>query len=409
MASQLLIRAKKIVTVSEQGTINDGVMCIEEGKIKWITSWSNIKRVAPSTQFSELIHFEESVITPSLVDCHTHLLEFAPSSLFPVTAETHLMEATHLLFHALSCGITALGEQICGHPNIHLTPETCRQLVHPLPLDVQFSFSSVSIGFNPLVHFSGITGSRPIGKEQLTEAALVEKLAQESDYPGENLFINATPANFTPDQVPLAGEVIYTTEELQKIAACFHRLGKKIGVHVAGAESIRSALEAGVDVLHHAHGITEELAEEAAQRGVAIVATPLGGTHVLPNSPEEVSLLVHLGITVALSTDAYLPPHPEATWFLPGQRGLQGPEVFMQIAQPFMLHLAEQGWDENDILALITANGAKILGKEGVYGRLKEGMEANFLVAKGIPGLEITAIADIHQVYYQGRKVVHRE
>jgi imidazolonepropionase-like amidohydrolase len=64
--------------------------------------------------------------------------------------------------------------------------------------------------------------------------------------------------------------------------------------------------------------------------------------------------------------------------------------------------------NDNEILALLTANPAEILGKENQFGKLEVGMEANFLVAEGIPGLEITDIEKIKKVFYKGRQVVNR-
>lgn len=42
---------------------------------------------------------------------------------------------------------------------------------------------------------------------------------------------------------------------------------------------------------------------------------------------------------------------------------------------------------DNDILKLITLNPAIILGKDEIYENLEIDKEANFLVAKGVPGL----------------------
>jgi len=42
------------------------------------------------------------------------------------------------------------------------------------------------------------------------------------------------------------------------------------------------------------------------------------------------------------------------------------------------------------------------------FGRLKPGLEANFIVAEGIPGLEVTKVERIKKVFYQGVKVIDR-
>jgi imidazolonepropionase-like amidohydrolase len=400
-----LIRSKKLVTVSQLGTLEDGAMVIENGKIAEIGSWVSLKEKFP---VSDVIDCSNYVITPSLVDCHTHLLEFAPTSLYPVSSETHFLAGKAILLQALSAGITALGEQICGHPLCDFSKEDYQKAVHGIPIDVSFATTSISIGFENLAHFTAITQSRGVTQYDLSDPILVQMIALLSDYPGENIFINATPANFTEKEVPRAGEIIYTLEELKKIVKIYHRLGKRIGAHVAGEEGIQHALAAGIDVLHHAHGISDEQIDMAAKQGVKVVATPMGGTHLQPNSPEEILKLFQKNIPVSISTDSYLPPYPGISWLPFQDQELKGPEVLMLIAQPAMQLLKVHKYDENKILALLTDNPAKLLGKDDTFGRLEVGLEANFLVSEGIPGLEITAIDQIKHVFYKGVNVIDR-
>ncbi|WP_408010192.1 amidohydrolase family protein [Pseudalkalibacillus sp. A8] len=402
---EYMIRGKKLVTVSKLDTIKDGAMVIKGGKIAAVGQWSELKE---SFSGIKVLDYSKYIITPSLIDCHTHLLEFAPTSLYPVTAETHFLAGKAILFQALSSGITALGEQICGHPQCDFSIDDYRKAVKDFPMDISFAATSISIGFEQLAHFTSVTQSKSVSQLELTDLKVVQEIAEESDYPGENIFINATPANFTEEQVPRAGQIIYSFEELKQIADTYHKLGKKIGAHVAGEKGIEMALDAGIDVLHHAQGINDELAEKAAKLGVHIIATPIGGTHLLPNSPEEILSLMENNIPVSISTDAYLPPHPDASWLPFNDRSLKGPDTLMAIARPAMKLLHDYGYDENVLLAMITANPAKLLRKDKKFGRLEAGLDADFLVAEGVPGLEITENSDIKKVYFKGKEVINR-
>ncbi len=399
-----IIRAKKLITVTDVGTIENGAMLVEDGIIKEVGRWDTLKNQIPKF---DLIDCSNQVITPSLVDCHTHLLEFAPSSLYPVTTKTHFLAGKAILFKALSSGITALGEQICGHPLCDFSVSEYRDAVADFPMDISFATTSISIGFEDLAHFTSITGSKAVSQSDLTSSNLVKKIAENSDYPGENIFINATPANFTEDVVPKAGEIIYTTEQLKEIVAIYHDADKKIGCHVAGEEGIGMAIKAGFDVLHHAHGITDKQIDKVVEKGIQIVVTPMGGTHLPPNSPEQIVKLIERKIPVSISTDAYLPPYPGVPWLPFQDRSLKGPDSLMLIAGPSM-KLLKNTFDENQILALLTNSPARILGKENQFGRLEPGLAANFLVAEGIPGLEITDVDQIKKVFYKGVKVIER-
>lgn len=399
-----IIRGKRLVTVTNVGTIENGAMLIQDGLIKKVGFWEDLKNQFPEI---DVIDCSKEIITPALVDCHTHLLEFAPTSLYPVTPETHFTAGKGILFKALSSGITALGEQICGHPLCDFSLKDYRDAVANFPMDISFATTSISIGFEELAHFTSMTGSTSVSKSDLSSSNLVKKIAENSDYPGENVFINATPANFTEDVVPRAGEIIYTPQQLKGIVSIYHDAGKKIGCHVAGEEGIKLTLEAGFDVLHHAHGITDEQIDKVAEKGIQIVATPMGGTHLTPNSPEDIVRLVEKNIPVSISTDAYLPPYPGVPWLPFQDRSLKGPDTLMLIARPSM-EMLKNSFDENQILALLTNNPARIIGKENRFGRLEPGLEANFLVAEGIPGLEITEVDKIKKVFYKGVKVIER-
>lgn len=404
MRNAYIIHAGKLVTVSEAGTIYDGGMVINDGYIMEVGGIQELQKQFPAFPIKD---FSNNVVTPSLVDCHTHLLEFAPASLYPITQNTHFMAGKSILLGALTSGITAVGEQICGHPASDFSIADYRANIYDLPMDVSFAAASVSIGFEELAHFTSVTRSEKVHLSDLSDPFLVKNISWQNDYPGENIFINATPANFTKDEVPRAGEILFTPEELKRIVSIYHESGKRIGVHVAGEEGIQMTLDAGVDVLHHAHGITKEQIKQAKRQGVEIVATPMGGTHLEPNSPENIRQLVRNNIDVSIASDAYLPPY-DAWWLDLPEESLQGPDVLMQIAQPSMKALYHDGLDENEILALLTANPAAIMEKEDQFGKIARGMDANFLITSGVPGLEITDIGQISKVYFRGEEVVDR-
>lgn len=404
--SIFIIKAKKIITVSKKGTIDHGAMVVQNGKIINISTWEKINQKYHQVP---VIECGENIICPSLVDCHTHLLEFAPPTKFPITKETHLLAGKAVLLDALYSGITALGEQVCGNPICALRVSDLKQAVQDVPMDISFAADCLSIGFQSIIHFTGVTGSAPIPREILANKEIIEALAVENEYAGENIFINATPANFLKSEVPNAGEIVYSQQELTDIVSIFHTFGKQIGAYAAGMQGIQMALDAGFDVLHHAHGITDRQIEKAAKQNTKVVATPLGGSYLEPNTLEEILKLVNAHVSVSISTDAFLPPYEKNAVALSNDRKtLMGPEALMAIANPYMKGMLDNGYSENEALALITRNPARVLGKEDQFGSLEAGKDANFLVAEGIPGIDIINPSKIKSVYFRGGKVVSR-
>lgn len=395
-------RAKKIVTVSEKGTIEDGVIIVNDGKIENIGTYEELEN-----ELNNILVYDygEKVITPSLIDCHCHLLEYASGSLYPVTKETYLEAGRSLLFNALLCGITSIGEQICGSPICDISVDDYIKLAKDLPIRVKFSLNSITIGTNDLASYTCLHKSEQVEKNILSNIETLSTISDKNEFPGENIFINATPANLPLSSVPRAGELIFDEEELKSIVNIFHKKGKRIGAHVAGEEGINLALKCDVDVLHHAHGIIDEQISIVKSNNISIVVTPLGGTHLTPNLPSDILNLVKEGIEVSIATDAYLPP---ASHLNLDKNNLYGSDVLMFIAQPSMKLLFENGFDENVCLSLLTANPAKILGLEDAVGKLDIGMNADFLVADGVPGLEINDPNQISAIFIDGKKLISR-
>lgn len=405
MNSRYIVKSQKIVTVSEKKTIHDGAIVIDKGKIIDIGQYEDIKYMYSGIPIEDFGHL---VITPALVDCHTHLLEYAPSTVYPVTKETYCLGQQSLLLKSLMAGIVTVGEQVCGSPSYSAEVNEYRKIASSLPLNIVFSSNSITIGFNNLINFTSVTGESTVERDKLVSENIIDKLIENSQYPGENIFINASPANLTSDIVPRSGEVIYTEEELKFIVDKFHKAGKKIGCHVAGETSIDMAIKSGFDVIHHGHGLTERQMDIIKEKEIYIVATPLGGTHLKPNSPEEICTMIQKGILVAIATDAYLPPYDDVSWLRFENNSPKGPESLMNIAAPSIKELMKKDYDENEVLKLITLNGAKILGIDEKIGSLDIGKDADFIVCKGIPGIDIDKNDDIIKVYFKGRCLIDR-
>lgn len=406
MDNKYIVRSSKIITVSDLKTLYNGAFVVSDGIIADIGDFNNIKLRYKDLEIKD---FKDLVITPSLVDCHTHLFEYAPSTVYPVTEANYEIAQDALILNGLMSGITAFGEQVCGSPMYEMDLKKYKERVKKLPIDIVFSTNSITIGFENLANLTAVTGKKVVDKSTLINEKVLEMLIEESEYPGENIFINATPANLKEELVPRAGEIIYTQEEVNKISEMFHKKGKKIGCHVAGEEGIEMAIEAKIDIIHHGHGITEKLIKKIKDFNMIIVATPLGGTHLTPNSPEEIETLVKEGILVAIATDSYLPPDTSLPWLNFSDDKPKGPEVLMKLSNPAMLKLKNLGLDENEILSLITLNGSKVLGLEDRIGSIKVGMKANFIASIGIPGLDIIDANDVIKVFYEGKCVIDRE
>ena len=170
MSREYIIKAKKIVTVGKDKTIINGAMVIKEDKIIDI---GKEKVIISKYKDLDIEDLGNLVITPSLIDCHTHLLEYAPSTVYPVTSETYNIAQKALVLKALMAGVTTFGEQICGSPMTLLSVEDFKKLAKDLPVNIIFSCNSITIGFEELVNFTAVTGNNSVDKDKLIEDKII--------------------------------------------------------------------------------------------------------------------------------------------------------------------------------------------------------------------------------------------
>jgi imidazolonepropionase-like amidohydrolase len=390
----LVIHNARVITVSSRGTLDCGAVGIRDGHVAAVGGPELVQ--APARQ---RLDASGMTLTPGLVDCHSHLMEYATAGVHRVGPAGQAMAGVANLFRSRLAGIVANGEHHLGHPDLVQPTATYLELAGRFPGRVRVATGFCILGTDPLVVTASARPGRTLTLTEL-DCGLVEEAARLSQFPGESLFLTATVANLPAPMVPRAGELCLDARAVREFVEIFHALGKRVGAHVEGAEGIRAFLEAGGDVLHHAHGLTPELADRMAEQGVALVATPHGGTGRRPNSPHEIARAVAAGVRVAVASDAWLPKHPEAEWLAEPAGFEYGPQDLLAVAAPAFRLMAEGGADENEILALITRNPADIMGLVG--GSIEPGRPADLVLADGIPGLEFTDSQRVRKVLIAG-------
>jgi len=387
----LLIRGARVVTASGRGEVAPGTVAVQNGLIAAVGPADDLADLRAAVE----VDASGTVLTPGIVDCHSHLLEYATAGVFGAVGPAQRLAGYANLLTALRSGITSVGEHHLGHPVLAQPTSAYEEIAVEAPLTVGIAAGFCAIGTDPLTFVSALAPGATISLEEIDEAAACE-LARRSSYPGENLFLTATVADLPPEAVPRAGEVVLEPERLKRIVDAFHAEGKRVGAHVEGDEAVAAFLDAGGDVLHHAHGMSPATARRAAREGVALVATPHGGTSRRPLSPEEVAEIVALGVEVALASDSYLAPHPEADWY---PRDLDrsvplGPDRFLYVAKPFLEEMVRRGHSVNETLGLVTRSGARVLGRPDI-GVVEEGCRADLCLWRVLPGLETTDASDL--------------
>ncbi|MBS4022123.1 MAG: amidohydrolase family protein [Dethiobacter sp.] len=396
----LLIYNARIFTLDEQGTIETGYLLIKEGKFVKVG-----EGLPPDVVCTQRLDADNMLVMPGLADCHTHLMEYATSEIHWTQGQAQKMAGTANLLTALKCGIVALGEHHLGHPVLIQPHGVYKTLMNDAPLDVRLACGCCFIGTEPMALVSSIRPGEIIAKEDLTEAAFLE-MADKSDFPGENIFLNATVANLPFDAAPRAGELTFSFAEIKKIVSIFHAQNKKIGAHIEGDEAARMFIDAGGDVICHGHALSSSLIDLIAEKRIPVVITPHGGTSSRPTSPAEVYRFYKKGVKLAIATDSYLPVHPKADWIDLPAGTLVGPQDFLTIAKPAFDYLLGKGVETEEVLKLITINGLEIMNLADDAGSIAVGNKADLIISRKIPVVETTDVQDIKYVIKNGEILV---
>ncbi len=206
----------------------------------------------------------------------------------------------------------------------------------------------------------------------------------------------------------LPGTPQYTPEEMKAIVEEAHRLGRRVAAHAHGAQSIKEAIQAGVDSVEHASLIDDDGVRLAKERGVYLVMDIYNDDYILkeglkvgmlPESIEKEKQLGQLqrdnfrrafqaGAKMAFGTDGGVYPHGDnANQFA---YMVQYPMTPMQAIQA------------------ATVNAADLLGWKDRIGSVEPGKFADLIAVASDPLADIRALETVGFVM-KGGEIVKNE
>jgi imidazolonepropionase-like amidohydrolase len=200
----------------------------------------------------------------------------------------------------------------------------------------------------------------------------------------------------------------YSLEELQAIVVEAHKLGRKVAAHAHGTQSIKDAINAGIDSIEHSSLIDDEGIRLAKEHGTYLVFDIYNDDYilgmgekngVLPESMEKERKIGRLqrenfrkafqaGAKMAYGTDAGVYPN--------GDNAKQFEKM------------VEWGMKPINAIQAATVNAADLLGWADKVGAIENGHFADIVAVKGDPLSDVKLLENVGFVM-KGGEVVKNE
>jgi imidazolonepropionase-like amidohydrolase len=197
----------------------------------------------------------------------------------------------------------------------------------------------------------------------------------------------------------------YSFEELQAIATEAHKLGRKVAAHAHGTQSIKDAINAGIDSIEHSSLIDDEGIALAKQHGAYLdfdiynddfILQEGAKAGMLPESIEKEKKIGRLqrenfrrafqaGTKMAFATDAGVYPHGDNA---------------KQFAK-----MVEWGMKPIDAIQAATINAADLLGWSSKVGAIEPGHYADIIAVSGDPLTDVRILESVKFVMKGGTVV----
>jgi imidazolonepropionase-like amidohydrolase len=209
----------------------------------------------------------------------------------------------------------------------------------------------------------------------------------------------------------------YDLEELYAAARTAHLLGRKALAHCSSIEGISMALEAGFDVIVHAHfyetdgsrKFNPDLARRLASSGVYVNPTlqvNLATINALQAKGDALSVEEKKLLAIRLQQLDHVAKMIEI-----GVKMVAGSDAGWT-SNPFgdfvseLEALVKVGLSPTDALLSATRDSARALGCDNMVGTLEPGKKADLLALSSDPTQNIGALREIRSIWLGGQKVI---
>jgi imidazolonepropionase-like amidohydrolase len=387
----------------------ESLVLIRDGRIKSVQPGSG--RGSAAATMVPVLDLGEYTCLPGLIDMHTHLTDRPEdtadlSVYFSRDADETLKQGTENAQATLLAGFTSVrnvGTYVLGADTDlrdYINRGSAagpRMLVSGPYLTIPHGGGDLYIpGFKEPEDNARFHAGVARGPQEFRDRAEM-LLASGADL----LKVIASGAVLAYGGVPGAPEM--TRDEIAAVVQLAHAEGKKVAAHAHGAESIRNAIDAGVDTIEHASYLDDAGIQAALERGnVALAMDVYNGDYIDTEGrkqhwPEEFlrkntetteiqrqafTKAVKAGVPIVFATDSGVYPH-----------GLN--------ARQFKI-MVKRGMTPMQAIQSATSVAAHYLGRDTEVGELAAGKLGDLIAVRGDPLIEISVLENVDVVLKGG-------
>jgi imidazolonepropionase-like amidohydrolase len=189
-----------------------------------------------------------------------------------------------------------------------------------------------------------------------------------------------------------------------------HKAGRKTASHAQGTQGILNSLKAGIDSIEHGFFLDDESIDLMKQNQVFLVPT-IAALHFISEKGVESGIPAPFVEKARNAMEAHKMSIQRAK--------LAGVPIAMgtDAGTPFNLHgqnayelklMVDYGFSAHEAIMAATSQAARLLGQEGDLGVVAKGKQADLLLVKGDPLLDVELLSrpeNISQVFKAGEPV----
>jgi imidazolonepropionase-like amidohydrolase len=383
----------------------DWVVVTQREKITYAGPEKNMPKINRATKFLEL---PGTTLLPGMIEAHGHMFLHPYNETSwndQVLKEPEAYRVAAATAHArktLEAGFTTfrdLGTEGAGYADYGLK-KAINDGVIPGPRMIISSKAIVATGSYGPKGFSPDFDLPLLGAEPADASNLITVVRTQIAKGADFIKVYAD-YRWGPNREAMP---TFSEDEIRLIVETAHSSGRDVVAHAATAEGIRRAINAGVVMIEHGDGATDEVYALMKEQDVALCPTLAAGYSIAkyggwnPETEPEPARIKNKRASFKQAMDAGV---------VIGAGGDVG--VFSHGTNALELELmVKYGMLPLEVLKSVTSTNAKLLHLENKVGAIKQGLLADIVVVKGDPDKSISDLRNIALVMQGGEIVVQK-